>query len=253
MKTTYILLLSIILWCISCDSKLKDTSPTASIINDCIEAHGGEAYKDAYFTYTFRDKSYVYDYNHGQYQYERITVHEKGNVARDVLTNEGFKRTIDGKEVSLTDKKIKAYSNSVNSVHYFAFLPFFLNDASVQKELLGEETIKGQLYNKVKVTFEEEGGGADFEDVYMYWIHKDNHTMDYLAYSYHTGDGGVRFRVAYNPRVIGGIRFQDYVNYKHDDANTPVANLATLYQEGKLKELSRIELKNIQPRKRVEE
>ncbi len=244
----------IILSLYSCkEEKIIDTSPAGIIIKDCIEAHGGAAFETALYTFDFRNKSYLFDYDHGSFSYESIFRHEKGNVIRDILTNEGIKRKIDGKNVSLSDDKKSSYAQSVNSVHYFAFLPFFLRNDAVQKELLGEESINGKAYNKIQVTFAEENGGNDHEDIYIYWINKENKTMDYLAYSYNDPDDiGVRFRAAYNARVVEGIRFQDYINYKHDP-ETPVSNLATLYQEGSLKELSRIELRNVRALKRIEE
>ena len=224
----------------------QDSSPKSEadvIISECIKAHGGKAYNKARFAYEFRDKTYTYDYNRGKYEYERMFIHTTGNAVRDVLTNSNFERYIDGKLVQLSDEKSKAYSNSVNSVNYFAFLPFFLKDKAVTSKYIGTENIRNQSYDKIKVTFSEEGGGDDFNDVYVYWIHQENKTMDYLAYSYdQPDDKGVRFRSAYNPRTVADIRFQDYVNYKHD-ADTPVEELGALYDEGKLTELSRIELK----------
>ena len=56
--------------------------------------------------------------------------------------------------------------------------------------------------------------------------------------------GGVRFRSAYNSRKVGGIIFQDYINFKAA-VGTPLANLPKLFEQGKLKELSRIETKNV--------
>jgi len=220
-------------------------SEVTQIIFKCIQVHGGKAYNRANYIFDFRDKTYTFDYNRGAYQYERLFLHEKGNAVRDVLTNSKFERYIDGKLVRLSKEKSEAYSNSVNSVHYFAFLPFFLNDEAVNAELIGIEEIKNQPYHKIRVTFNQEGGGEHYEDEYIYWIHQENHTMDYLAYSYdQPDDKGVRFRSAYNPRTVGDIRFQDYVNYKHD-ADTPVPELGKLFNNGELTELSRIELKNI--------
>ncbi|MFT4565670.1 MAG: hypothetical protein ACI9FN_000623 [Saprospiraceae bacterium] len=248
------LALILILSLYSCkEERIIDTSPAGIIINECIEAHGGIAFETALYAFDFRNKSYLFDYDHGSYSYESIFRHEKGNVIRDILTNDGVTRKIDGKNVSLSDEKISSYSQSVNSVHYFAFLPFFLKDEAVRKELLGEESINGKSYDKIQVTFGEENGGNDHEDIYIYWVNKESKTMDYLAYSYtNPDDVGVRFRSAYNARVVEGIRFQDYINYKHDP-ETPVANLAALYQDGSLKELSRIELSNIRALKRIEE
>lgn len=216
------------------------------IVDRCIEVHGGTAYQQCAFKYSFRDKDYTYQYDEGSYRYARSFTDESGDRIEDVLTNGGFKRSVNGKPVKLTQKKKTSYSNSVNSVHYFAFLPFFLNDPAVNTQLLGETKIDGQVYYKIKVTFDREGGGDDYEDIHMYWIHKERLTMDYMGYSFIVDGGGVRFRKAYNSREIGGIRFQDYINYKHD-VETPVDEMDGLYEAGKLVELSRIELENIIP------
>ena len=111
---------------------------------------------------------------------------------------------------------------------------------------MGETNIQGQPYHKLEVTFAQEGGGTDYEDVYLYWIHPQTYTLDYLAYSFHTDEGGLRFRKSYEPQVIGGIRFQNYINYEPLRQETPLLDLDKLFAAGKLKELSRIELKNIQ-------
>jgi len=212
------------------------------IVNSCIKIHGGDKYNNAHFTYDFRKYHFEYHYNDGQYRYVR---HSKDGKTKDILTNEGFKRTVDGRKVDLTEKQIRGFSNSVNSVHYFTFLPFFLNDKAVYKKLLGESTIKGKNYYKIQVTFAQDGGGDDHDDVYMYWIGKDDYNLDYLAYSFEVNGGGVRFRSAYNKRTVGGIIFQDYVNYKHDK-ETPVSKLDELFERNELIELTKIELVNIE-------
>lgn len=247
MKYGITLLICLTIW--ACQDN-GSKSEADLIIDECIKVHGGKAYNKAKFAFEFRDKTYTYEYYRGKYEYERLFIHVTGNAVRDVMSNTQFERYIDGKLVQLSEEKSKAYSNSVNSVNYFAFLPFFLKDKAVISEYLGKEDIRKQSYDKIKVTFSEDGGGDDFNDVYVYWIHQENKTMDYLAYSYdQPDDKGVRFRSAYNPRTISGIRFQDYVNYKHDP-DTPVHGLGALYTKGELSELSRIELKNIRELKR---
>ncbi len=212
------------------------------IINAAIKKHGGEKYKNAHYAYDFRKYHYEFHFAEGEFRYER---HSKDGKTKDILTNDGFKRTVDNQEVELTEKKKRGYSNSVNSVHYFAFLPSFLNDQAVNKRLAGESKILGKDYYKIEVTFDQEGGGDDHDDVYMYWISKEDFSMDYLAYSFHVNGGGVRFRSAYNQRNVGGIIFQDYINYKHSK-DTPVSSLDQLYEKKELIELSKIELENIQ-------
>ncbi|MEN0004759.1 MAG: DUF6503 family protein, partial [Bacteroidota bacterium] len=137
------------------------------------------------------------------------------------------------------------YSNSVNSVVYFALLPYFLNDGAVQKTYLGEAKLNQRWYHKIKVTFAQEGGGKDFEDEYIYWINKGGYTMDYLAYNYQVNGGGARFRAAYNFRVEKGIRFADYRNMKPLDGSMEVASFDALYEADQLKEVSRIETENV--------
>jgi hypothetical protein len=110
---------------------------------------------------------------------------------------------------------------------------------------MDETNIKNELYFKIKVTFGQEGGGTDFDDEFLYWIHKTNFTVDYLAYSYATNGGGIRYREAYNPRVIEGIRFVDYNNYKPSNLEFSLDELSVLFEKGALKLLSKIETENV--------
>jgi hypothetical protein len=90
-------------------------------------------------------------------------------------------------------------------------LPYKLQDASVNRKFI-ETTIKDKQYD-VGVTLVRTAE-VDFDDEFHYWINKQTHKVDYLAYSYRTNDGGVRFRTAFNTRVIDGLTFQDYINYE---------------------------------------
>lgn len=212
-----------------------------AIIDKAIEAHGGDHYKEASYSYTFRNHEYRYIRDKGEFTYSKYSPQ---TGIRDVLTNSGLTRYQGEAVIELTEKEIRKHSESVNSVHYFAFLPYFLRDPAVNHRKVGETIIKGQPYHQIEVTFDQEGGGVDFQDVYVYWIHRENYTVDYLAYSFHVNGGGVRFRSAYNKREIGGITFQDYLNHKHDK-HTPVAALGDLYDRDELSVLSKIELVDI--------
>jgi hypothetical protein len=168
-----------------------------------------------------------------------------GKKVEDVKSNAKFERFIDGTLEVLPDSTANKYDNSVNSVHYFVKLPYGLNDPAVNKTLMGEVTLKKTEYYKIKVTFDQTGGGDDFEDTYLYWINKETFKPDYLAYDFYVNDGGVRFRVAYNERYIKGIRFVDYENYKPMDDVTTIDNIDAKYESGDLELLSKIELENI--------
>lgn len=215
------------------------------MINAAIEAHGGELYQKVKISFDFRERHYQILKTPGRFEYSREFTDSSGLVL-DVLTNEGFRRTVDGQEISLSEERIRAFSNSVNSVAYFAFLPYGLNDPAARKHWLGETELEGQIYDIIKVTFDEEGGGDDFEDEFLYWVNKENNQMDYLAYSYHTEGGGVRFRKAINSRMVNGIRIQDYENYMPADKSTPLEEMEALFKSGQLKLLSEIIMENVQ-------
>jgi hypothetical protein len=165
---------------------------------------------------------------------------------RDVLNNTGFKRFLNNEEVDVDPEWAVRYSNSINSVAYFAFLPFGLNDAAVIKEYLGEEEIQGEKYFKILVTFRQEGGGEDFNDVFVYWINKQTYGMDYFGYTYETDGGGIRFRQAVNSRKINGIRFSDYINFQGSKKEANVSELAKLFESSKLEKLSEINLTHVE-------
>lgn len=222
----------------------KAASKAQEIIGSVIEAHGGKLYENMALRFDFRDRHYTAFRKNGKYVYTREFTDSTGQV-KDVLSNEGFYRKINGQKVELSEDKETAYSNSVNSVIYFALLPYGLNDDAVNKEYLGETMIKNQPYHKVKVTFDREGGGSDYEDEFIYWIHPENHSMDFLAYSFHVNEGGLRFRVAYNIRSINGILFSDYINYKPASDTVTLEELDTAFDNSGLKKLSKINLENI--------
>ena len=95
-------------------------------------------------------------------------------------------------------------------------------------------------YQKIEVNFTDKNRGVDFQDDFLYWINKKTKTVDYLAYRYHTNNGGVSFRVAINRRTIDGVVFQDFENYGASK-NTPLDELSELYKKGELKLISMIE------------
>jgi len=245
-----------LLW--NCDSASKrrgdvktgpDDPKAQEVVDLAIKVHGGELYSTARIEFDFRGRHYVSERNNGTYTYQRIfqdTLDDKPVIVKDVLDNNQLTRFINETPTDLSRRKQNAFSSSVNSVLYFAQLPFLLNDPAVNKHYLGETEIRSQPYYKIQITFGQEGGGEDFEDVYLYWFHREMNTLDYLAYSYEDGSGGVRFREAINPRVVSGIRFADYINYKSVNKTTAVQKMEELFKQGELVELSRIINENVE-------
>lgn len=245
MKHIYIVLLVFLVF--SCKNEQQPKTLTADdIVTKSIGVSGGEKFERSVIRFNFRDKFYVARRAHGNFTLIRMFVEDKDSVF-DLLSNSNFERSINNKRVALTDSIKSIYTASVNSVHYFSVLPYGLNDKAVNKSLIGEETIKGKTYYKIKVTFNEDGGGEDFEDVFIYWVDKQTYKVNYLAYSYNEDHGkGLRFRAAYNERIVNGLRFVDYNNYKTDDGRLTLVDLGKAFTEDKLKLLSKIELNNIE-------
>lgn len=222
---------------------VKPLSKADSIVNQAIQAHGGDLYATADYSFVFRDKNYRFKNDRSSYEYSS-EVQKGDSLIKDVMIKNEFSRYINSKKQDLTNEDAAKYGESLNSVIYFATLPYKLQDASVNKKFIEETTIKGKRYDVIGVTFSQEGGGKDFDDEFHYWINKQTHKIDYLAYNYRTNDGGVRFRAAFNTRVIDGVTFQDYINYEAP-LETPLKDLPKLYEQGKLKEVSQIRTENV--------
>mgnify|MGYP000459935745 CR=1 FL=1 len=218
----------------------KTENQAQKVVDEAIAFHGMQGLGNAEFSLNFRSRAYTYSNEKGRYEYTRTQTDSTGALVRDVMNNAGFVRYIDDKEAELTDERSAAYTRSVNSVIYFFRLPYGLNDEAVQKEYLGETDIKGKTYHEVKVTFEQEGGGEDFDDVFLYWFDKEDYSMDYMAYLYHTDGGGMRFREAINPRRVNNVLVQDYINMRPENEDIDIMTIDELYEAGELKVLSEI-------------
>lgn len=235
--TVAILLTSFVLYC--CNSNTGQ-----QIVDKAIEAHGGEKFQKVKVEFDFRKRHYTSTRHEGKYTYTRGFTDSTGRI-KDVLTNDSFHREINGSRVAITDERAIAFSNSVNSVIYFALLPYGLNDPAVRKNYRGKTTIRDNAYHLIRITFQEEGGGQDFEDVFLFWINPENFRVDYFAYSYKSDGGGIRFREAINPRIVNGLLFQDYNNFKPTSDTVTLDEMQELFESNSLEKMSLINLENI--------
>lgn len=242
MKRIFVPLL--LLLSLACKEKQKAPLTAQEIVDKSIEDSGGKLYEDHKTFFEFRDRKYVSENNNGKKVLKRIFKVDSVTIT-DVKTGNDFQRFMNDSLVAVSDSIATKYANSVNSVHYFARLPYGLNDPAVKKELLGKETIEGKRYHKIKVTFDQNGGGEDYDDVYVYWFDVENFKPMYLAYSFHVDGGGQRFRKAYNERYVNGIRFVDYDNYKPKDKDSDILQIGQLFNKEELELLSKIELTDI--------
>ena len=219
-------------------------SPAEEIVRLMQEAHGVNALDGKEIGFSFRDKVYSrYAFNN-QYGYSRSGLNEEGEMVIDSWRGDDFKRTINNVAIQVTDKKENAYKSSINSVFYFALLPVSLTDPAVNVDLIGDVRIKDKMYTKIKVTFDEEGGGEDHSDIFVYWMNKETKRMDFLAYQYFTEGGGIRFREAFNPREIGGFVFQDYNNFV-PVAGIELSDCDKAFEMGQMELVSEVVLEDI--------
>lgn len=250
------LFLPLLIVFIACESdeplpEAPPENPAQTIVDQAIAEHGGAVLNHAIVEFDFREFHYTITRDGGMYRYERTFTDSTGAAIHDVLDNEGITRSINGEPVTLTPEETNRIATPLNSVPYFALLPYNLKDPAVQKRVLGEVVLAGEPYDKIEVTFQQAGGGRDFEDRFIYWFHRDHHTMDYLAYAFHVDDGGTRFREAYNVRTIGGVRFADYHNFVSDSLQAPgdpIERYDTLMEQTDLELLSDVVLENVMVR-----
>lgn len=233
-----------VLFLVSCTSPKKELT-AQQIIDKTILYSGADKVANSEITFNFRDKKYWAYRNDGEFRLGNQFTERSENYT-DIVSNNGFQRLFNGKDMKAPDSLAIKFSNAVNSVHYFSVLPYGLNDKAVKKRLLPSSTVKNKEYYKVEITFKEDGGGEDFEDVFIYWIGKNDFLIDYLAYSYHTNGGGKRFRVLKEQCSKNGIRFVDYHNYKPKNNKVNLIDLDKAFENNQLKKISEIVLEDIE-------
>ncbi|MEF8939462.1 MAG: DUF6503 family protein [Salinivenus sp.] len=237
--------------CQSGGDDAPDRPSAAAIVDSAVAAHGGAVLDRAVVSFVFRGDQYRIRQDEGQFHYRRTYTDSLDQTITDGLTNDGVYRVVDGDTVALSEDERGSVRTTVNSVSYFALLPHPLGDSAVQPEYSGRDTIDGTPYHRIRVTFQQEGGGQDWEDIFMYWFRTDTYAMDYLSYAFGLAptdtDTGTRFREAYNVRRVEGVRFADYRNYTSDTLSYDrMALYPDLWARDALELVSRIEIDSLQ-------
>lgn len=118
---------------IGCQQTGNNSSfPSAqAVVDSAISTSNLASLEFAEASFDFRDRSYRYKRNKDHFEYSRLFRDSTGIETIDVLTNDGLIRQIAGQEQQLSEKKLSAYSNSVNSVIYFAF---YLTDSMMRQQ-----------------------------------------------------------------------------------------------------------------------
>ncbi|WP_099600593.1 DUF6503 family protein [Reichenbachiella sp. 5M10] len=237
--------LTVILALLLCTSCIDHQSPQ-EILDAAIKAHGASGFDKYLVEFDFRKKHFTIDHRKGLNEYARTYVDDSlGMVTDHVSRDSVFRRELNGEIVTVTQEEEREVEHEIESVVSFFQLPYGINAPSLSKEYVGKNIVNGQMYYKVKVLYEKRGVDHH-HDTFVFWVHEDKHTVDFLGYSYQGENGtGTRFRQAVHRQKILGILFQDYINYQTSDSTVAVENLDELYETGHLERLSFIAKENI--------
>jgi len=221
-----------------------ETLTADQIVLKAMEVHGSDDLVNSTMTFSFRTADFMVNRKNGDFLYGRLTTRNSDTIT-DHYTNKKTTRYLNGIPQQLPDSVLTGITSGVNSVIYFAQLPYSLDGDAVNKKIKGIDTVNGERYYEIEVTFDENGGGEDHDDVFIYWIHQQDFTIDYLAYSYCEEECGFRFRESVNRRNINGVIVQDYNNYRAKVQDPDLTELDDLFQNDGLELLSEIKTENV--------
>lgn len=224
------------------------TDPAQEIVDRSIAHHGGDLYESSRtrLTVTSRSGSFdvVSEVRGGDFDHTVMWTDRDDRARKVRVTNDTVEQWTDGEKVPVPEDEEQRLRDFVNARIYFPFLPYRLNDSSVRKTDLGTETWDGRKLHKVKVTFES-GTSTDADDEYLYWFDPDTGRVEQFAYSFHTGDGGLRLRKAYDHRRVGGILFFDSENWGVN-GKTDVLDVTPEFSASEMEKISDVELSGIE-------
>lgn len=247
-----ILFLSVFIatWAAGCAAEEPDPATNVeAYIDAVIDAHGGDVLDRAIVTFTFRGAEFTLEREDGRFHYRRAYADSLDQRVVEGITNEDVYRVVEADTVAIDADTRGSIETTVNSVAYFALLPYPLQDPPVQATYAGPDTVGETRYHRVAVTFGQ-GGGADYQDEFLYWFDANTHAMDYMAYAFGVGgpeeDQGTRFREAYNVRRMEGVRFADYRNYVSESIEPgTLSRYPAHWRDDAVELVSTVELENV--------
>ena len=105
-KALYTLLFILLITITSCQTEKQPDAQ--QIVDQAIEAHGGDRFLKSAISFKFRDRQYRALRDGGVFVYSRTFTDSTGQQVRDVWQNSGFTRTVNDVEVDLPEEKQKA-------------------------------------------------------------------------------------------------------------------------------------------------
>jgi hypothetical protein len=225
------------------------------IVAKSIDFHGGDVVRHAEMALTLTSRSgssrIEANLDGGLFDYT-VTSPAEGDVERRVRVSnlDGETRVWEwrrGAPVELTGQAAERASRWLMAKVYFPFLPFRLADPSVHFQDLGLEPWGERELHKVKVTFRE-GSSPDADDEYLYWFDPESGRLEQYAYSFHSGDGGLRLRLATGFHRAGGVLFSDQDNLGVNGPGLSVDQVTPGFAARRMEKVSEVRLSDVEVR-----
>ncbi|MGF1510766.1 MAG: DUF6503 family protein [Myxococcota bacterium] len=210
------------------------------LLEKTIQAHGARRLANSTYAFEFRGDRIRMHRRDGVFCYERIETEADGETVTR-LDNDGLVRWKDGVQRPAPD----AAGRSLNSIVYFASLPYPLLDPAVHVEKRADQRIRGRAFHVLDVSFRRQGGGDDHEDTFRYWLDAESSLITFMAYRFSRDGGGVRFREATDYVTVGRVRFIQWKNFGVQDSTPPFDQVLKRWREGTLPLISVVELEHL--------
>lgn len=233
------------------EQAVQSPDPDA-LVRRAMDAHGSAVLDHAVVEYELFGTRLRVMHDGGVFRYEHIHgPDDPEGPKREIFDNDGVTVEVDGVRRPAGDEERGGIMMNLNGGRYMTLLPHRLDDPQARTSYLGATTIEGEPYHEVEVTFDEEAGhGSD--DHFVFWIHRDTHTIDYRAVDFTLPGSGRRiqqFNVAVSPRRISGVLFTDWKQYgPHPDVGRQIEEFDDAWQADKLQETAPFEPREIQIR-----
>ena len=217
------------------------------IVASAIGHHGGDRYQHSETSLELCSGSGCYQMTvrtaGGMYRHE-VSGPYRGRTRSVRADNTSVSVSLDGEPLAVVAEAGQTLRDWATARIYFAFLPYRLNDPGVLQEDLGLEEWAGRRLHKVKVSFVA-GSSTDAEDEYLYWFDPESGRLEQFAYSFKGRPGGLRFRRLSNYRRVGGILFFDQSNLGVEAPGLVVDLIDPSFVRQRMREVSRVELRDI--------
>lgn len=218
-----------------------------AVLRTAMERHGSRVLDNAVVEYRLFGVDFRIVHEGGCFRYEHI--HDDGR--REVFDNEGITIEEGGRLRAPSAQERVQVTMNLNGGRYMTLLPHRLDDPQVRARYLESMEIDGEAYHEIAVTFEGDTGlGSD--NRFVFWVHRDEGTIDYRAVDFFLPGRGRRtqnFSVAVNPRRVTGVLFTDWIQYgSSPELGRRIEDYPEAWSDGALEETGRFEPRGLRVR-----